>query len=349
MRAVWKCVTVAALTTAALGCSYGDLANIPLIGRPHHTPPPLTADMLAVCESLNLDPDVIEDLYERPLYTFKPDEVDQYLRWVRATYPDLRERIVHLGRKNIGQKYDIYLLGEYPYEVYDDQPLYCLDRSDCVVFSEHTYAMALGHDWKSFFDTLQDIRYKDGEVGIVTRNHWTLAVWNDSNQWMVEDLTEQQGGGGQWSTIHQNLKRNEWFMRRFGIDPGIPDQEFEFTYIPLANLENVLDDLRPGDWVNVIRGSEAGGWAGHTGLIAIAEDGTVDFLHSSSPYVREEPIMEYARRAQARNERYRENPPRGFHPTIGFKVLRLRAEDLEAQFQVTQADLVKPVPTRPAN
>ena len=88
-----------------------------------------------------------------------------------ATEPDLRKRILHLARKNIGQPYELYLLGEMPFEPYDPQPIYCLGKSDCLVFTEHTYAMALSHNWPSFMRMLQRIRYRDGHLGVATRNH----------------------------------------------------------------------------------------------------------------------------------------------------------------------------------
>lgn len=94
------------------------------------------------------------DLASRPLYTFSESEVDRYLRILPAAEPDLPRRVVHLGRKNIGQPYEIYLLGEFPFEFYDPDPIYCLDRSDCLVFCEHMYALALSRDWWTFLRTL---------------------------------------------------------------------------------------------------------------------------------------------------------------------------------------------------
>ncbi len=82
-------------------------------------------------------------LENKPLYEFSEAEVGAYLGQLQATEPSLRKRIVKLARKNLGQPYDLYLLGEMPFETYDPQPIYCLTKSDCVVFAEHTYAMAL--------------------------------------------------------------------------------------------------------------------------------------------------------------------------------------------------------------
>jgi hypothetical protein len=321
-----------AFALAALGCSRQQWASF------RYRNAPLTEEDRMICEDLRLDPTVMADLKGRPLYTFSPREVDMYLRYARRAFPDLRERIRHIGEKNIGQPYRIYLLGEFPYELYDPQPLYCLDHSDCVVFSEHTYAMALGHDWPSFFRILQQIRYRDGEIGIMTRNHWTERDWDVNNGWLIEDNMREFAHGHAWSEYHETIRRSVFFMRKFGLGADLPDENLTFTYIPVENLPQVLPELRTGDFVNVIRVDRKNpgeAWAGHTGLIVVGDDGTVNFLHSSPPSVREEPIMAYAERSTR---------PRVKTPTIGFRFFSLRARELSRRFRVSDADLVLPIP-----
>jgi len=138
--------------------------------------------------------DPIAPLLVKPLYQFTEAETGLYLAHLQATEPDLRRRIVHLARKNIGQPYEIYLLGEMPFETYDPQPIYCLGKSDCLVFTEHIYAMALTRDWTGFIRLLQRIRYRDGHLGVASRNHYTELDWNHSNRWLVRDLTTELAG-----------------------------------------------------------------------------------------------------------------------------------------------------------
>src|SRR5689334_23186292 len=154
----------------------------------------LSAAQSAACQKLGLDTKQVAELVDKPLYKFTESEVDTYLKFLNATEPDLRKRILHFARKNIGQPYELYLLGEMPFEPYDPQPIYCLGKSDCLVFSEHTYAMALSRDWPGFMRLLQRIRYRDGQLGVATRNHYTEADWNISNRWLVEDITTQLAG-----------------------------------------------------------------------------------------------------------------------------------------------------------
>jgi hypothetical protein len=113
---------------------------------------------------------------------------------VHEAEPDLRKRIAAIGRKNIGQPYSLNLLGEFPFEVHDDLPMFSLDHSDCVVFAEHTYAMALSQSWEEFFWMLQRIRYRDGVIGVATRNHYTEMDWNVANRWLVTDISAELAG-----------------------------------------------------------------------------------------------------------------------------------------------------------
>ncbi len=251
-----------------------------------------------------------EELAQRPLYTFDEADVDLYLRIVREIEPDLPRRVVHLGRKNIGQPYDIYLLGEFPYEYIDPEPIYCLSRSDCLVFCEHMFAMALSDDWWTFLRALQRLRYRDGIISMLTRNHYTIADWDTNNAYLFEDVTTRLGGGAASVPLTQTCRRARFFAE-YGIGQDIPDQEVRDAYVPKRNVPAVAAELRDGDFVNIIRGTEKSQYAGHTGLIAIAGDGTVNLLHSAQPCVREQPLVDYLMSSDR---------------CLGVKILRLRPD-----------------------
>ncbi len=260
------------------------------------------------------------DLVDRPLYTFNESDVDRYLTALHAAEPDLRQRVIYLGRKNINQPYEIYLLGEFPFEDHDPDPIYCLDKSDCVVFSEHMFAMALSDDWWSFLKNLQRIRYRNGEVGMLTRNHYTIAQWDRHNAFLFDDLTTKLGEGQACVPLTQVCRKANFF-RKFGIGEGIPDEPISDAYIPTANVPAILKELRDADFVNIIRGNESSQYAGHVGLIAHGPDGEVNFLHSAAPAVREQPLMDYLKH----NRR-----------CLGIKILRLR-DDAESIMKAENA------------
>ena len=302
----------------------------------------LAASTLVVCGLLaaeipsaaNPPADPIAPLLAKPLYQFTEAETGRYLAYLQTAEPELRKRIVHLARKNIGQPYEIYLLGEMPFETYDPQPLYCLGKSDCLVFTEHVYAMALSRDWTGFIRLLQRIRYRDGQLGVATRNHYTEADWNISNRWLVHDLTAELAGP-RAVPFAQAIDRAKFLLGRYGLKTAIPIADHRDSYIPLDALARSLPFLRDGDFVNVVRASITPGghanteiyggnaWVGHTGLIAHGPDGTVHLIHSAEPAVREEPLAEFiARSAKIAAA------PGAKQRLVGFKFLRLADDPL---------------------
>jgi hypothetical protein len=283
-------------------------------------------------------PDVAP-LKDKPLYQFTERDVDIYLRYLNKTEPDLRQRIVQLARKNLEQPYELYLLGEAPFEQTDPQPIYCLGRSDCVVFAEHTLAMALSDDWPSFMSMLQRIRYKNGEIGVVTRNHYTEADWNKNNTWLVTEVTNQLGGDAVLP-FSQKVDRAKFLKDRYKLDETIPVQMIQETYIPYDRIDSVKSQLRDGDVVNFVNGTKGGYWVGHVGLVAHGPNGAVHLIHSAKPKVREEPIENYIER-MTRNAAA--DDAAGKARFRGFKFLRL-TEDPMANLRAIdgpQAPVVK--------
>jgi hypothetical protein len=237
-------------------------------------------------------PRSLEKLKSAPLYTFNEAEVDVYLRYLAKAEPDPINRVVHLARKNIGQPYDIYLLGEAPYEMYDPDPMYCLNKSDCVTFVEHMYAMGLSDNWTSFFNLLQRLRYKDGKVGMLTRNHESVADWEPNNAWLFDDISTSIGDAKQSVPLHLVWRPSKFFAQ-FGIGQDMKDVVRDSTYIPRQNIPNILKDLRQGDLIHIVRGNEKVQSVTHFGMMTSGSKGEVNFLNSRSPRVIEETLMDY--------------------------------------------------------
>lgn len=296
----------------------------------------LSGDQISACKRLGFNTREVGKLVNKPLYKCTEAEVDKYLKFLSATEPDLRKRVVHLARKNIGQPYELYLLGEMPFEPYDPQPIYCLTKSDCLVFSEHTYAMALTHDWPSFMRMLQRIRYRDGQLGVVTRNHYTEADWNISNRWLVSDITKELAGDTA-VRFHEKIDRSKFFKSRYKLDVKVPIEEHDDIYLSYAEIGRAKGELKDGDFVNIVRATSKphsseqnevyGGTAfvGHVGLIAHGKDGKVHLIHSSEPKVREETLDSYIRRS---TKDLKKKDKSGKPRLVGFKFLRLQDDPL---------------------
>lgn len=291
----------------------------------HQPPPPAeapriepTVSQLEAARKVGMEAAELGSLINKPLYKMRPAEVDRFLAFEQQDQPNLRQRIAALARKNIGQPYELFLLGEFPYEPYDAQPLFDLSKSDCVVFAEHTYAMALSASWAEFFWMLQRIRYRDGVIGVATRNHYTEADWNLANRWLVTDVTATLGAPTQ--AYRQRIDRQNFLKKQFKIQRDIPVQNFDDVYIAKQDVAAIEAQLQDGDFVNVIssRGGEA--WASHVGLIVTGADGSRHLLHSAEPQVREETLQGFIARMAERDARQAgQNKPQ----LAGFKFLRL--------------------------
>ena len=263
----------------------------------------------------------MDQLLKKQVYQMTPQEVSRYVAHMHQTEPDLRRRIAAIGRQNIGQPYVLNLLGEYPYELHDTLPMFSLEESDCVVFAEHTYAMALSRSWEEFFWMLQRIRYKDGVIGVATRNHYTEVDWNVNNSWLVTDITAQVAGE---EAMHYELKidRARFLRTRHQTLREIALQTSRETFVIKDKLAPVLPQLREGDLVNVVSTRDGAFWVSHVGLIVIGADGRRNFLNSAEPAVREESFEAFFKRTSEREARNAKDGKHG-QKLAGFKFLRL--------------------------
>jgi catechol 2,3-dioxygenase-like lactoylglutathione lyase family enzyme len=252
-----------------------------------------------------------------PLFKFTETDLDVYLKHLHATMPDAQTRLMHLAKKNVGQPYDMYLLGEGPFELYDPDPLYNLKASDCVTYVEFTYAAAMGHDWPSFFKNLMKLRYKDSQIGMVTRNHESVADWNVNNAWLFREVTDEVGQA-EVKPFNMTWKPAKFFAK-YGIGQDLADVKISQSYIPTESVLKIAGGLRAGDIVQIVRGKDTAGkppsdkWVGHFALAVADEDGTVrKLVHSSGKGVWIEPILDVLDGKQ----------------DVGIKVLRVREQVL---------------------
>ena len=259
---------------------------------------------------------------EKPLYQMRPVEAGRYIAWAHEHEPDLRKRIAAIARKNIGQPYQLNLLGEFPYQVHDELPMFSLDHSDCTVFVEHTYAMALSTSWDEFFWMLQRIRYRDGIIGVATRNHYTELDWNAANGWLVTDVSAQLAGPDAASYM-MTVDRATFLKTRHRTEAAIPVETSRQAYVPKARVVALAGQMQEGDYVNVVSLLADGKtMVTHVGLVVLGPDGERHFLHSSDPAVREETFAAFIARAEAREEGKRLAGKKS-STLLGFKFLRL--------------------------
>jgi hypothetical protein len=280
-----------------------------------------TDQQLAIAIQVGLSKEELIPILAKQIYQMTPREAGRYIRYMQVAEPDFGARIAAIGRKNIGQPYMLNLLGEFPYELHDALPMFSLEQSDCVVFSEHTYAMALSSSWEEFFWMLQRIRYKDGVIGVATRNHYTEVDWNVNNAWLVHDISADLGGSATASYM-MTVDRANFLKKRHHTESTFPLQTSEQFYVPKERVAMIAEQLQQGDYVNVISTKDGAYWASHVGLVVVDAQGNRNFLNSAEPKVREESFDAFMARTAERELRNALEGKNG-QKLAGFKFLRL--------------------------
>jgi len=215
------------------------------------------------------------------------------------------DRLVQASALFLGTPYADGPLGEGDAGGPDPDPRVDLGRADCVTYLEQSLALALcrGGDRRvpaadPFLRLLDRIRYRDGEVGFATRNHYMALDWLPANAWLVEDVTDRLRSG---ATIEVTRAIDRaTFLRGHGAEPrpGLDDpRDLTLRIVPRESLDAVAGAIESGDLVFWV-GSKDGIDVVHTGL-AVRAGGTLLFRHASSKAkaVTEEPLADYAARA----------------------------------------------------
>ncbi len=95
-----------------------------------------------------------------------------------ATETDLYRRLDFFSSTFLGLPYGKNgPLGEGPGARYDQDPLYRFDTFDCTTLIETVLALARARTVGEFETTLDLIRYEDGDVDYLKRNHFTDLQW----------------------------------------------------------------------------------------------------------------------------------------------------------------------------
>ncbi|MDF1757984.1 MAG: DUF1460 domain-containing protein [Legionellaceae bacterium] len=108
-------------------------------------------------------------------------------------FKDFPSKIAYINKQFINKPYSFNALGEGANGQFDQTPLYSLDVFDCETYVDTVMALALATDLSSFQRYIKKIRYKQGVVSFLNRNHFTCLDWNvnNQNQGLVKDITKE--------------------------------------------------------------------------------------------------------------------------------------------------------------
>lgn len=133
----------------------------------------------------------------------------------------------YIGADYLGVKYLNSPLGEE--KLPDADPLIRFDAFDCTTFVETVVA---GGKLKK----LTDIRYKNGKVDFLSRNHFIESDWLKNNEDLFQNVSSKYGKTDVKTVV---IDKQNWLKKVHGIDAEFPIQPVSIEYIPFENLKRI--------------------------------------------------------------------------------------------------------------
>lgn len=139
---------------------------------------------------------IMSQLKAAPVYQEEQQKATLFVQSIYHNQADMKAlsmpmRLEKMSSLFLGKPYLLGALGEGASGRYDQYPLYRVDAFDCLTFVETTLALSQANNLDSFKQMMNKIRYQDGHVSFLMRNHFTDLDWNKHNQHngLLKDVT----------------------------------------------------------------------------------------------------------------------------------------------------------------
>lgn len=184
----------------------------------------------------------------RKIYEMNKWEIDSILTVKSKENLTVTERMKFYSELFLGMPYGLTCVGDGPYALFDTQPQLTFDTTNCMVYCEDVLALAISDNFENFFNNLQQIRYKDGIVGMKTRNHYTIADWLPENSWLLHDVAEKVAGE-KTKSLTRTISHKQFFQKKGITDMRYvkEDRTLTVNYIPFNALMDVKENFLDGD------------------------------------------------------------------------------------------------------
>jgi hypothetical protein len=111
-----------------------------------------------------------------------------------STHPasNMVNRLDVISQHWLHRPYELFALGEGAPSPYDEGPRYRTDAFDCETYVDTVLAVALANNLVEFKQCMNRIRYANGTVSFLSRNHFMSLDWNINNQrqGFIRDITK---------------------------------------------------------------------------------------------------------------------------------------------------------------
>ncbi|GEM_PF-1695417 len=178
---------------------------------------------------------------------------------------------------------------------------------DCTTYVETVGALAKSNNGVDLVDHLISIRYKNGKIGYMTRNHFPEADWipNNKRSGNLDDITHKvaRRSGLTLKYARKEIDKYAWFKKQKNVAASraiasMSEGEtasVKIPYIELESLKSAVTHLPQGTVINVVRQSleRKPVLITHQGFL-VWKKGVPYFRHASSfKEINEVPLVAY--------------------------------------------------------
>lgn len=170
--------------------------------------------------------------------------------------PDLGRRLERISEHFLGRAYVAGSLGGGP--GLPEVLRVSLDAFDCVTFMEAVFALGLSRTVDEFVDTICRIRYDNGRIDWLYRNHY-MVDWasNNEKRGLIANLTDGP------ATLQKTCT--------LGMISGLPPRTLSFRYSPRQSINDFLELVHTGDMILFVSAKDSLD-VFHTGILFRLEE-----------------------------------------------------------------------------
>jgi len=187
----------------------------------------------------------------------------------------LENRIRFFSEKFLDKPYLLGPTGEGYLDTIEPKPMIYTDSLDCVTYLEHVLALAKSPDEDSLFETLQKIRYLDGNIAYKNRKHYFVL------DWIGEGTFARQIPLPNDTLVVRKIPKKKFFKSK-KIAFNQPDPEIYLKYLPLEKAIEFASSSWQGE--STIRGI---GFVSRLGIIDVFHTGFLILEKGKKPILRD--------------------------------------------------------------
>lgn len=207
-------------------------------------------------------------------YDMSNREIDSLLTEISKKSLTVTQKMDYFSAYFLGTPYDFKCIGDGINALMENYPLLNFKETNCMALCEHVLALAISDGWDNFFNNLMHIRYKNGLIGMKTRNHYTMADWLPQNSWILDDVSAKIGGNFT-KKMTRTISHRQFFSAKGITDMRyvLDDRTMTIDYVPLQDLHKVGDKINQGDILTLLFANKDNIFAAHMVMIVVKNSG----------------------------------------------------------------------------